>query len=171
VPDHAGNEGAGREQSFGLNIHLPLSRRQTNYGRRPEVNFVSSPAFLLRESDAIALFPGGFGTQDEAFECMTLSQTGKFGPVPLVLIDRPGGDYWQDWSAYIHKHLVQQGLISPDDPSLYTVTLGCGTEAITRFTRFITPADKLVIRLKTNLSDVDVEQLNTDFRHLGEGTN
>jgi len=98
-------------------------------------------------------------------------ETGKFGPVPLVLIDRPGGDYWQDWSAYIHKHLVQQGLISPDDPSLYTVTdnLDVATEAITRFyqvysCRYV--GDKLVIRLKTNLSDVDVEQLNTDFSDI-----
>jgi len=72
---------------------------------------------------------------------MTLSQTGKFGS-SLVLIDRPGGDYWQDWSAYIHKHLVQQGLISPDDPSLYTVTdnLNVVCNAITCFTRFITLA-------------------------------
>jgi len=81
--------------------------------------FLHLQAVFLRESDAIALFPGGFGTQDEAFECMTLSQTGKFGPVPLVLIDRPGGDYWQDWSAYIHKHLVQQGLISQMTPVLH----------------------------------------------------
>ena len=173
----AGNEGAGREQSFGLNIHLPFEQEANPImaGDPKLINFkyfFTRKLFLLRESDAIALFPGGFGTQDEAFECMTLSQTGKFGPVPLVLIDRPGGDYWQDWSAYIHKHLVQQGLISPDDPSLYTVTdnLDVATEAITRFyqvyhsCRYV--SDKLVIRLKTNLSDVDVEQLNTDFSDI-----
>lgn len=173
----AGNEGAGREQSFGLNIHLPFEQEANPImaGDPKLINFkyfFTRKLFLLRESDAIALFPGGFGTQDEAFECMTLSQTGKFGPVPLVLIDRPGGDYWQDWSAYIHKHLVQQGLISPDDPSLYTVTdnLDVATEAITRFyqvyhsCRYV--GDKLVIRLKTNLSDVDVEQLNTDFSDI-----
>jgi len=133
-------------------------------------HFFTRKLFLLRESDAIALFPGGFGTQDEAFECMTLSQTGKFGPVPLVLIDRPGGDYWQDWSAYIHKHLVQQGLISPDDPSLYTVTnlnVVCKPSPVLpglSLCRYV--GDKLVIRLKTNLSDVDVERLNTDFSDI-----
>ena len=173
----AGNEGAGREKSFGLNIHLPFEQEANPImaGDPKLINFkyfFTRKLFLLRESDAIALFPGGFGTQDEAFECMTLSQTGKFGPVPLVLIDRPGGDYWQDWSAYIHKHLVQQGLISPDDPSLYTVTdnLDVATEAITRFyqvyhsCRYV--GDRLVIRLKTDLSDVDVEQLNTDFSDI-----
>ncbi len=170
----AGNEGAGREQSFGLNIRLPFEQEANPFilGDPKLINFkyfFTRKLFLLRESDAIALFPGGFGTQDEAFECMTLSQTGKFGPVPLVLIDRPGGDYWQAWSDYIHKHLVQQGLVSPDDPSLYTVTdnLDVACDAITHFyqvyhsSRYV--ADRLVIRLKADLSDASVEQLNADF--------
>lgn len=170
----AGNEGAGRENSFGLNIRLPFEQEANPFiaGDPKLINFkyfFTRKLFLLRESDAIALFPGGFGTQDEAFECMTLSQTGKFGPVPLVLIDRPGGDYWKAWSDYIHKHLVQQGLISPEDPNLYTVTdnLDVACNAITRFyqvyhsSRYV--RDQLVIRLKTDLSDADVEQLNADF--------
>ena len=124
----AGNEGAGRENSFGLNIQLPFEQEANPFiqGDSKLINFkyfFTRKLFLLKESDAIALFPGGFGTQDEAFECMTLSQTGKFGPVPLVLIDPPGGDYWQAWSNYIHEHLLQKGLISPEDPSLYTVCL------------------------------------------------
>ena len=173
----AGNEGAGREQSFGLNIRLPFEQEANPFieGDPKLINFkyfFTRKLFLLRESDAVALFPGGFGTQDEAFECMTLSQTGKFGPVPLVLIDRPGGDYWRAWSDYIHKHLVQQRLISPDDPSLYTVTdnLNVACDAITRFyqvyhsSRYV--RDKLVIRLKSGLSDADVEQLNTNFSDI-----
>jgi uncharacterized protein (TIGR00730 family) len=173
----AGNEGAGREQSFGLNIHLPFEQEAnpTMAGDPKLINFkyfFTRKLFLLRESDAIALFPGGFGTQDEAFECMTLSQTGKFGPVPLVLIDRPGGEYWNAWSDYIHTHLVQKGLISPEDPSLYTVTdsLDVACDAITRFyqvyhsSRYV--GDKLVIRLKTDLSNADVEQLNTNFSDI-----
>ena len=173
----AGNEGAGREQSFGLNIRLPFEQEANTFieGDPKLINFkyfFTRKLFLLRESDAVALFPGGFGTQDEAFECMTLSQTGKFGPVPLVLIDRPGGSYWQDWSAYIDQHLVQQGLISPDDPSLYTVTdnLDVACNAITRFyqvyhsSRYV--GEKLVIRLKSDLADTDVDQLNVNFSDI-----
>ena len=173
----AGNEGAGRENSFGLNIRLPFEQEANPFiaGDPKLINFkyfFTRKLFLLRESDAVALFPGGFGTQDEAFECMTLSQTGKFGPVPLVLIDRPGGDYWKAWSEYIHEHLVQKGLISPEDPSLYTVTdnLNVACDAITNFyqvyhsSRYV--SDKLVIRLKSGLSDAGIEQLNTDFSDI-----
>ena len=173
----AGNEGAGRENSFGLNIRLPFEQEANPFitGDPKLINFkyfFTRKLFLLRESDAVALFPGGFGTQDEAFECMTLSQTGKFGPVPLVLIDRPGGDYWKAWSEYIHEHLVQKGLISPEDPSLYTVTdnLNVACDAITNFyqvyhsSRYV--GDKLVIRLKSGLSDAGMEQLNTDFSDI-----
>lgn len=173
----AGNEGAGTENSFGLNIQLPFEQEANPFiqGDPKLINFkyfFTRKLFLLRESDAVALFPGGFGTQDEAFECMTLSQTGKFGPVPLVLIDRPGGNYWRDWSDYIHKHLVQQSLISPDDPSLYTVTdnLDVACSSITAFyqvyhsCRYV--GEKLVIRLKTDLSDADVEKLNANFSDI-----
>lgn len=173
----AGNEGAGREQSFGLNIQLPFEQEANPFivGDPKLINFkyfFTRKLFLLRESDAVALFPGGFGTQDEAFECMTLSQTGKFGPVPLVLIDRPGGDYWQAWSDYIHQHLVQQSLINPEDPSLYTVTdnLDVACNAITRFyqvyhsSRYV--GNTLVIRLKSELSAGDVEKLNDNFSDI-----
>ena len=173
----AGNEGAGKENSFGLNIQLPFEQEANPFiqGDRKLINFkyfFTRKLFLLRESDAVALFPGGFGTQDEAFECMTLSQTGKFGPVPLVLIDRPGGSYWHDWSAYIDKNLVKTGLVSKEDSSLYTITdnLDVACNAITAFyqvyhsCRYV--KEKLVIRLKTELSDAQVEQLNTDFSDI-----
>jgi uncharacterized protein (TIGR00730 family) len=173
----AGNEGAGRENSFGLNIQLPFEQQANSIieGDPKLIHFkyfFTRKLFLLKESDAIALFPGGFGTQDEAFECMTLSQTGKFGPVPLVLIDPPGGDYWRSWSEYIDKQLVQKSLVSPEDPSLYTVTdnLDVACNAITRFyqvyhsSRYV--GDLLVIRLKSELSDAEVEQLNADFSDI-----
>ena len=122
----AGNEGAGRNNSFGLNIKLPFEQ-----GANPSIDgddklidfkyFFTRKLFFLKESDAIALFPGGFGTQDEAFETLTLCQTGKYGPVPLVLIDKPGGDYWRSWNNYICKQLRDNGLISPDDASLYNM--------------------------------------------------
>ncbi|WP_298904201.1 LOG family protein [uncultured Nostoc sp.] len=173
----AGHEGAGRENSFGLNIQLPFEQLANPFieGDPKLINFkyfFTRKLFLLKESDAIALFPGGFGTQDEAFECMTLTQNGKFGPVPLVLIDRPGGDYWWSWSEYIDKQLVQNGLVSPEDPSLYTVTddLDVACDVITRFyqvyhsCRYV--GNKLVIRLKTDISDTQVEQLNANFSQI-----
>ncbi|MBD2385406.1 LOG family protein [Cylindrospermum sp. FACHB-282] len=173
----AGNEGAGRENSFGLNIQLPFEQQANPFiDSDPKLihfkYFFTRKLFLLKESDAVALFPGGFGTQDEAFECMTLSQTGKFGPVPVVLIDEPGGDYWLSWSKYIDQQLVQKGLVSPEDPSLYTVTdnLEVACNAITRFyqvyhsSRYV--GEQLVIRLTKDLSDAEVEQLNGNFNDI-----
>ncbi|WP_088242330.1 LOG family protein [Calothrix rhizosoleniae] len=173
----AGNEGAGRENSFGLNIQLPFEQEANPFieGDPKLIHFkyfFTRKLFLLKESDAVALFPGGFGTQDEAFECMTLSQTGKFGPVPVVLIDSPGGDYWRSWSEYINQKLVKTGLVSPEDPSLYTITdnLSVACKAITGFfqvyhsSRYV--GDRLVIRLKTELSPAEVEQLNDNFSDI-----
>jgi len=173
----AGNEGAGRNNSFGLNIQLPFEQQANPFieGDPKLIHFkyfFTRKLFLLKESDAVALFPGGFGTQDEAFECMTLSQTGKFGPVPVVLIDQPGGDYWRSWSEYIDKQLVEKGLVSPEDPSLYTITdnLEVACNAITNFyqvyhsSRYV--GEQLVIRLLTDLSDAAVEKLNAHFSDI-----
>lgn len=173
----AGNKGAGPENSFGLNIRLPFEQ-----GANPFIEgdpklidfkyFFTRKLFFLKESDAIALFPGGFGTQDEAFECLTLCQTGRSGPIPVVLVDKPGGTYWQEWDAYIHKHLIERGLISPEDSSLYTVTdnLDVAYEAIDSFYRLYHSSryvgDRFVIRLKSELSDALVDQLNTDFSDI-----
>lgn len=173
----AGHEGAGPEMSFGLNIQLPFEQGANSFiqGDPKLIDFkyfFTRKLFFLRESDAIALFPGGFGTQDEAFECLTLCQTGRSGPVPLVLIDKPGGNYWQDWDAYIRNHLIQRRLISPEDTSLYTVTddLNVAYEAIDSFYRLYHSSryvgDLLVIRLKSELSDDQVEQLNENFSDI-----
>ncbi|MFE4107521.1 LOG family protein [Almyronema epifaneia] len=173
----AGNKGAGPDQSFGLNIQLPFEQ-----GANPAIEndpkllnfkyFFTRKLFFLRESDALALFPGGFGTQDEAFEALTLVQTGKAGPLPLVLVDRPGGDYWLSWDSYIRSHLLERGLISLDDPSLYTIThnLDEACEAISSFyrvfhsTRYV--GEQLVIRLKQPISETAIAQLNQDFSDI-----
>lgn len=173
----AGNEGAGPGRSFGLNIRLPFEQEANPYIAGSDKliyfkYFFTRKLFLLRESDAIALFPGGFGTQDEAFECLTLTQTGKYGPAPLVLIDRPGGTYWHAWNDYIHKHLLSSGLISPDDPSIYTITdrLDVACSAIANFYRVYHSSryvrEKLVLRLKSELTDGHVETLNQEFRDI-----
>jgi uncharacterized protein (TIGR00730 family) len=173
----AGHLGAGPEKSFGLNIHLPFEQGANPYieGDPKLINFkyfFTRKLFFLRESDAIALFPGGFGTQDEAFESLTLCQTGRSGPIPLVLIDKPSGNYWKDWDAYIHQQLIERGLISPEDSSLYTVTddLNVAYEAIDSFYRLYHSSryvgDLFVIRLKSELSDDQVEQLNEKFSDI-----
>lgn len=173
----AGNEGAGSEHSFGLNIQLPFEQ-----GANPVLEndpklvnfkyFFTRKLFFLRESDALALFPGGFGTQDEAFESLTLIQTGKATPIPVVLVDRPGGEYWKEWDRYIRNQLLAQGLISPDDPSLYTITddLDQACDAIAGFYRVFHSSryvgDQLVLRLKSALSPEAIEQLNQRFSDI-----
>lgn len=173
----AGNEGAGKNNSFGLNIQLPFEQNAN-----PAIDgdekliqfkyFFTRKLFFLRESDAIALFPGGFGTQDEAFETLTLCQTGKYGPAPLVLIDQPGGDYWHNWSQYITQHLVARGLVSEDDPSIYTVTdnLEVACQTICDFYRVYHSSryvrNRLVMRFNYELSDAVVAQLNDEFSDI-----
>lgn len=173
----AGNEGAGKDKSFGLNIQLPFEQSANQFidGDPKLIHFkyfFTRKLFLLRESDAIGVFPGGFGTQDEAFECLTLCQTGRYGPVPLILIDRPGGDYWTDWDAYVDKHLVKHGLVNPEDRSVYTITddLDVACEAITSFYRVYHSSryvgEQFVIRLKSELKDSDIEWLNENFSDI-----
>jgi uncharacterized protein (TIGR00730 family) len=173
----AGNEGAGLEKSFGLNIRLPFEQGSNPFieGDPKLVNFkyfFTRKLFFLRESDALALFPGGFGTQDEAFECLTLMQTGKADPVPLVLVDPPGGDYWKSWEAYQRDHLLKAGLISPDDLHLYTVTdrLDEACAAIANFYRVFHSSryvgEDLVLRLKWEPSDEHLDYLNHKYSSL-----
>ena len=173
----AGNEGAGRDNSFGLNIRLPFEQGANHLieGDDKLISFkyfFTRKLFFLKESDAIALFPGGFGTQDEAFETLTLCQTGKYGPVPLVLVDQPGGDYWHSWNDYICGQLKAKGLISPEDPSLYTITdrvdVACQTikdfYRVYHSSRYV--GKLFVIRLKLELSDSVVEELNYEFADI-----
>ncbi len=178
----AGNEGAGEACSFGLNIQLPFEQDANEFiNRNPKLidfkYFFTRKLFFLRESDAIALFPGGFGTQDEAFETLTLCQTGKYGPAPLVLLDKPGGDYWHTWNSYICQQLVAQGLVSEDDPSLYTITDNvetacqtiCDFYRVYHSSRYV--GRQFVIRTKQELSDDVVAELNEEYGDiLTEGT-
>jgi uncharacterized protein (TIGR00730 family) len=171
------NKGAGAAKSFGLNIQLPFEQHSNPFieGDPKLINFkyfFTRKLFFLREADAIAVFPGGFGTQDEAFESLTLSQTGKSPPVPLVLIDKPGGTYWHAWDNYIQTELIPRGLINPEDRQLYTMTddLEVGCEAIAGFYRIYHSSryvdEQLVIRLNHDLSDHQVETLNYDFSDI-----
>lgn len=176
----AGNEGAGPEHSFGCNIRLPWEQ-VANPVIEDDKKLITFRYFFtrkftfVRQSDAIALFPGGFGTLDELFEALTLVQTGKSHPKPLVLLDRPGGTYWSTWEHQVRAHLLRNDLISEDDLSLFyrTESVDDAVRCITRFyrnyhsMRFV--RDLLVIRLNHAPSDFSVNALNEDFADLISG--
>ena len=123
----AGNEGAGPENSFAVNIRLPFEQdtnpvmENSGHSITYQYFFTRKVAFL-KEADAVVLFPGGFGTMDEAMETLTLVQTGKNQPIPLVLIDYDDGSYWEPWLDFIKESLLKRGLISGEDFSLFTIT-------------------------------------------------
>src|SRR6266404_299926 len=123
----AGHVGAGRENSIGVNILLPFEQ-EANAIIAGDVKlmhlkyFFTRKLLFVKESDAVALFPGGFGTQDEGFEVLTLVQTGKSHMFPIVMVDEPGGDYWKQWHHYIEHVILGRKLISPSDLALYKVT-------------------------------------------------
>jgi uncharacterized protein (TIGR00730 family) len=176
----AGHEGAGSEKSFGVNIRLPWEQ-SVNPVIREDKKLVTFKYFFtrklifIRHSDAIALFPGGFGTMDEGYEALTLMQTGKSQLMPLVLVDRPGGTFWRTWDKHVREHLLRDQLISPDDLNLYQITDNTdqAVRIITRFyrnfhsSRFV--RDLFVIRLKHAPSTTALEALNEDFADIING--
>jgi len=173
----AGHEGAGPENSFGANIRLPWEQ-----GANPVIAqdkklvtfkyFFTRKLTFIRHSDAIVLFPGGFGTMDEGYEAITLMQTGKSQLMPLVLVDKPGGTYWKTWDKQVREHLLRDQLISPEDLNLYRITDNAdeAVKIITRFyrnfhsTRFV--KDLFIIRLKHAPPETALEALNEDFADL-----
>jgi uncharacterized protein (TIGR00730 family) len=123
----AGHGGAGKDPSFGLAIRLPFEQKTNSFieGDPKLINFkyfFTRKLMFVRSSHAVAIFPGGFGTMDEGFEVLTLVQTGKSVPTPIVFVDSPGGNFWAAWQDYVDKHLLTQGLISPEDLHLYKIT-------------------------------------------------
>ena len=173
----AGHEGAGPENSFGVNIRLPWEQSANPIIREDKKlatfkYFFTRKLIFIRHSDAIALFPGGFGTMDEGYEALTLMQTGKSQLMPLVLVDRPGGAYWKTWDKHVREHLLREALISPDDLHLYQITdnVDEAVKIITRFyrnfhsTRFV--KDLFVIRLQHAPTDTAIEAMNEDFADI-----
>lgn len=170
----AGHEGAGPEKSFGANIRLPWEQNANPIIQKDKKlvtfkYFFTRKLTFVRHSDAIVLFPGGFGTLDEGYEALTLMQTGKSRLMPLVLMDRPGGAYWKTWDKHVREHLLRNGFISQDDLHLYEITddIDAAIKTITRFyrnfhsMRFV--RDLLIIRMKYAPSDHAIESLNEDF--------
>src|SRR5215467_8172904 len=123
----AAQRGAGRQHSFGLNIRLPFEQKANEIieGDPKLVNFnyfFTRKVNFIKETHAIALFPGGFGTMDEGFECLTLMQTGKARIIPVILIDKKEGTYWKSWTEFLREHLLKQKLISPEDFNFFRIT-------------------------------------------------
>jgi uncharacterized protein (TIGR00730 family) len=173
----AAQKGAGREHSFGLNIRLPFeqSANETIEGDKKLVNFnyfFTRKLNFVKETHAIALFPGGFGTMDEGFEVLTLMQTGKARIFPLVLVDKPGGTYWQTWLEFLRNHLLKLRLISADDFNFlhHCESVECAVEHIVRFyhnfhsSRWV--GSRLIMRLQRPLPQKKIEWMDTEFNDV-----
>jgi len=173
----AGHGGAGAEASFGVAIRLPFEQK-TNTIIADDAKLVNFRYFFARklifmkEASAVALFPGGFGTQDEGFEALTLVQTGKAPLVPIVMLEQPGGTYWPHWRRYISAELLDKGMISPEDLHLFFITddVEAAVNEVLRFYRVYHSmryvGDDLVLRLRRPLSAATVERLNVEFASL-----
>src|SRR5438093_11983006 len=173
----AGHVGAGRDASIGVNILLPFEQSANTIiaGDQKLMHlkyFFTRKLLFVKESDAVALFPGGFGTQDEGFEVLTLIQTGKSHMFPIVMVDEPGGDYWKQWHHYIEHVLMERGLISPSDLALYKVTdsVDVALAEVLNFYRVYHSmryvGDELVLRLQQELRPELLEKLRTEFADI-----
>ena len=173
----AGHEGPKREGSFGLSIRLPFETTANTVieGDPKLINFryfFTRKLMFITHADAVAVFPGGFGTQDETFEALTLVQTGKSNIVPVVLAEGEGGSYWKHWDKYIRKNLLDGEMISHEDTQIYYIapTVDDAVEHVLRFYRLYHSSryvrDQLVIRLNQPLADEHLDTLNREFACL-----
>ena len=176
----AGQRGAGRSGSFGVAIRLPHEQK-TNVVIADDPKLVNFKYFFTRKilflkaASAVALFPGGFGTQDEGFEALTMIQTGKTALMPLVMIDAPGGTYWQHWRTYLKAELLHNGMINEEDMNLFKLTddIDEAVDEITGFyrryhsMRYVGPL--LMLRLSSPLPPAALERLNDTYRAILTG--
>ncbi|HET9730923.1 MAG TPA: LOG family protein, partial [Acidimicrobiia bacterium] len=167
----AGIEGAGAANSFGVSIRLPFEAVTTQFlADDPKlVNFryfFTRKVTFVKEAHAFVLLPGGFGTLDEGFELLTLVQTGKAPPAPIVLLDVPGGTFWQSWMQFVERELRARGYISPEDTAIVHITddVAVALDVITTFyknyhsLRFVD--GDLVLRMHRAPDDATLAQLN-----------
>jgi len=173
----AGHGGAGPDPSFGLAIRLPFEQSTNKIIAKDKklINFkyfFTRKLMFVRSSHAIALFPGGFGTMDEGFEVLTLVQTGKSVPMPMVFIDSPGGDYWSQWQAYVENQLIARGLVSQNDLRLYKITNSID-EAVREVRKFYSnyhsirfSRDEVILRLHHPVTKPELEAITAQFSDL-----
>ena len=173
----AGIEGAGAANSFGVSIRLPFEAATTQFlADDPKlVNFryfFTRKVTFVKEAHAFVLLPGGFGTLDEAFELLTLIQTGKAQPAPIVLLDVPGGTYWSGWQGFAEAELLERGYISECDLTLVRVTddVETAVEEMVGFyenyrsLRFV--EGTLVLRMLHAPDGAELAALNRDFADI-----
>ena len=171
------NEGAGPQYSFGVNIRLPFEQKanpvlEGNPRLIVYKYFFNRKVAFIKEAHAIVLFPGGFGTLDEAMETLTLVQTGKRDPLPLILVDEPGGAYWSHYLQFFKEKLLKEGYISDTDFDLFECvdTVEDVIEKINRFyhryhsLRYV--EGQLVIRLTSSLDAESIRTLREDFSDI-----
>ncbi|MBY0588147.1 LOG family protein [bacterium] len=173
----AGHVGAGAPESIGINIMLPFEQEANRIivGDPKLVSlryFFTRKLLFIKETHAIVLFPGGFGTLDEGFETLTMMQTGKSELKPIVMVDQPSGTYWSRFDHYVRDELFEPGLVSEEDLSLYFVTTSIdeAVEHIQHFYRIYHSQryvrGKLVIRLQKLISPELIERLNDEFQDI-----
>jgi uncharacterized protein (TIGR00730 family) len=173
----AGMRGAGVQRSIGVSIRLPFESGANSIIADDDKHvamkyFFTRKLMLVKESSAFVCLPGGFGTLDETFELLTLTQTGKGIPVPIVFLDTPGDPYWEHIDRFVKEQLVPRGLVSASDTALYRVTDSCdvAAEEITSFYSnyhsIRSVGDDLIIRLRHAPTDAQLAALNRDFSHL-----
>jgi uncharacterized protein (TIGR00730 family) len=173
----AGMRGAGVERSIGVSIRLPFESGANSIIANDDKHvamkyFFTRKLMLVKESAAFVCLPGGFGTLDETFELLTLTQTGKGIPVPIVFLDPPGDPYWEHVHRFVTDQLVTRGLVSAADTALYKITDSCAT-AVAEVTGFYanyhsirSVGDDLIIRVRKSPDDDQLAALNRDFSHL-----
>lgn len=178
----AGHAGAKAKPSFGLAIRLPFEQKTNPYiANDPKLinfkYFFTRKLMFVRSSHAITLFPGGFGTMDEGFEVLTLIQTGKCPPMPVVMIDSPGGTYWKQWQEYVKTQLLDRRLIEKEDQNLYKITDSI-EEAVRETRHFYNNfhsvryhRENLIIRLHRRPSATQVGLLSERYASINLGGN
>ncbi len=173
----AAAEGAGPDHSLGVSIRLPFEEKpnaivEANARNVAMKYFFTRKLMLVKESSGFVCVPGGFGTLDEMFELLTLQQTGKADPTPIVLLDAPGGTFWTGLKRFVDEQLVASGVISPDDFDrvLVTDSVEAATDEITGFWRNYDSlrwvGGRLVLGCRAEPTDAEVAALNDEFGDL-----
>src|SRR5918998_1741307 len=173
----AGMQGAGRENAIGVLIRLPFESgaNEVIAGDEKLIEmkyFFTRKLMLMKESEAFVALPGGFGTLDETYELLTLVQTGKAVPVPIVLLDTPSGSYWDGWQRFVDEAVAGNGMIDAEDRRLYCVTDSVD-EAVAEVEGFYRNyhsirwvGSRLVLRMRSAPTDDEVEALSDEFSDL-----
>ena len=173
----AGNKGAGSGKDFALNIRLPFEQKPNPYIDEKEklINFkyfFTRKLIFVKETDATALFPGGFGTLDEGFEMITLVQTGKSRPRPIVLMEPPGSTYWANWMHFVKSQLAKKRFIKQEDLNLFTIakTTDQAVKYIENFYRVYHSIryvfGQAVLRLNREISQKTLKFINKEFKDI-----